>query len=76
MHHDRGGLLLASRFGAQFEVGMPDEHARKQILRIILTQHNKEMPSSVSAGLFQVCCPHLAHHMHLCQKPSCCLIRG
>jgi hypothetical protein len=51
----RGGVCGAVvRFGAQFEVGMPDEHARKQILNIILWQHDREMPNYVDSSLLQV----------------------
>ncbi|EIE20120.1 AAA-domain-containing protein [Coccomyxa subellipsoidea C-169] len=44
---------ILRRFGAQFEVGMPNQSARKEILRIILKQHDREMPHCVDPSLLQ-----------------------
>lgn len=44
---------ILRRFGAQFEVGMPDMNARKEILRITLRQHNQEMPNCVEPDLLR-----------------------
>lgn len=42
------------RFGAQYEVGMPDKKARRQILRLILETHEAEMPNAVDRKLLKV----------------------
>lgn len=47
--------MHACRFGAQFKVPMPDMNARKEILRLILTNHDCEMPYAVDQALLQVC---------------------
>ncbi|CAL8471038.1 g10580 [Coccomyxa elongata] len=44
---------ILRRFGAQFEVGMPDMNARKEILRITLQRHNQEMPNCVHPNLLK-----------------------
>lgn len=49
------------RFGAQFEVPMPDGKARRAILQLVLQQHAKEtedysdVATSVDPALLQVC---------------------
>ncbi len=42
------------RFGAQYEVGMPDKKARRSILRLILKSHDAEMPGAVDLRLLKV----------------------
>ncbi|CAL5228726.1 g11911 [Coccomyxa viridis] len=44
---------ILRRFGAQFQVPMPDRNARKQILQLILENHEREMPGSVDPALLQ-----------------------
>ena len=55
-HWKRGCMLTGytCRFGAQFQVPMPDRNARKQILQLILENHEREMPGSVDPALLQV----------------------
>ena len=51
---DREAWRLSFRFGAQFRVPMPDRTARKQILELILRNHEREMPDSVNPALLEV----------------------
>ena len=47
------------RFGAQFKVPMPDMRARREILKLILSNHEREMPYSVDPALLEVGLPRL-----------------
>ena len=47
------------RFGAQFKVPMPDMRARRDILKLILSNHELEMPYSVDPALLEVRLPGL-----------------
>ncbi|CAK0782386.1 hypothetical protein CVIRNUC_005663 [Coccomyxa viridis] len=44
---------ILRRFGAQFKVPMPDMRARREILKLILSNHEQEMPYSVDPALLE-----------------------
>ncbi len=56
------------RFGAQFKVPMPDMRARREILKLILSNHEQEMPYSVDPALLEVHLPELTYASSLARS--------
>ncbi len=62
-------MCILCRFGAQFKVPMPDHAARREILKLILNNHEREMPGSVDSQLLTV----NVSECKLLAAPDCCL---